>query len=65
MTISRDDLESKLRDIEDVVVASEDDAKANAGLLIAGAVVVVVAVVAYGIWRSRRRRIHIEVYQTS
>ena len=65
MTISRDDLESKLRDIEDVVVASEDDAKANAGLLIAGAVVVVVAVVAYGIWRSRRRRIHIVVYQTS
>ena len=65
MTISRDDLESKLRDIEDVVVASEDDAKANAGLLMAGAVVVVVAVVAYGIWRSRRRRIHIEVYQTS
>lgn len=65
MTISRDDLESKLRDIEDVVVASEDDAKANAGLLIAGAVVVVIAVVAYGIWRSRRRRIHIEVYQTS
>ena len=65
MTISRDDLESKLRDIEDVVVASEDEAKANAGLVIAGAVVVVIAVVAYGIWRSRRRRIHIEVYQTS
>lgn len=65
MTISRDDLESKLRDIEDVVVTSEEEAKQNAGLLIAGAAVVVVALVAYGIWRSRRRRIHIQVYQTT
>ena len=65
MTVSRDDLESKLRDIEDVVVATEDDAKQNVGLLVAGAVVVVAGVIAYGIWRSRRRRIHIEVYQTT
>ncbi len=64
MTISRDDLEGKLREIEGVVVETEDDARKNAGLIIGGAVVVVVALVAYGIWRSRRRRIHIEVYQT-
>ncbi len=65
MTISRDDLEASLRDIQDVVVTTEEEAKASAGLLIAGAAVVVIALVAYGIWRSRRRRIHIEVYQTS
>ena len=65
MTISRDDLESSLRDIQDVVVSTEEEAKASAGLIIAGAAVVVVALVAYGIWRSRRKRIHIEVYQTS
>ncbi len=64
MTISRDDLEGKLRQIEDVVVETEDEARQNVGLVIGGAVVVVVALVAYGIWRSRRRRIHIEVYQS-
>ena len=65
MTISRDDLEASLRDIQDVVVTREEDVKQNAGLLIGGAVVVVIAIFAYSIWRSRRRRIHIEVYQTS
>ena len=65
MTVSRDDLESKLRDIQDVVVTTEDEAKQNVALIVAGAVVVVAVVVAYGIWRSRRRRIHIEVYQTT
>lgn len=65
MTINRDELEGKLREIEGVVVETEDGARKNAGLLIGGAVVVVVALVAYGIWRSRRRRIHIEVYQTT
>ncbi|MCL1694185.1 MAG: hypothetical protein M3096_10905 [Actinomycetia bacterium] len=65
MTISRDDLEGKLREIEGVVVETEDEAKQNLGLVVGGAVVVVVALIAYGIWRSRRRRIHIEVYQTT
>lgn len=65
MTINRDDLEGKLREIEGVVVETEEDAKKNVGLLVGGAVVVVVALVAYGIWRSRRRRIHIEVYQST
>ncbi|MEA2011315.1 MAG: hypothetical protein U9N78_11475 [Actinomycetota bacterium] len=65
MTISRDDLEGKLREIEGVVVETEDEARQNIGIVIGGAVVVVVALVAYGIWRSRRRRIHIEVYQST
>jgi FtsZ-interacting cell division protein ZipA len=65
MTISRDDLEGKLREIEAVVVETEEEAKQKVGLVIGGAVVVVVALIAYGIWRSRRRRIHIEVYQTT
>lgn len=65
MTINRDDLEGKLREIEGVVVESEGEAKQNMALVIGGAVVVVAALVAYGIWRSRRRRIHVEVYQTS
>jgi len=65
MSVSRDDLEAKLREIEGVVTESEDDVKQNMGMILGGAVVVVVALVAYGIWRSRRRRIHIEVYQTA
>lgn len=65
MTVTREELESKLRDIEDVVVTTEDDAKQNVGIVVGVAVVVVVAIVAYGIWRSRRKRIHIEVYQTT
>jgi hypothetical protein len=65
MTISRDDLEGKLREIEGVVVETEDEARQNLGLIVGGAVVVVVALIAYGIWRSRRRRIHIEVYQST
>lgn len=65
MTISRDDLEAKLREIEGVVTDTEEDAKQNMGMVIGGAVVIVIAVVAFGIWRSRRRRIHIEVYRTT
>lgn len=65
MTVTRDELEAKLRDIEDVVVTTEDDAKQNVGIVVGVAVVVVVAIVAYGIWRSRRKRIHIQVFQTT
>jgi FtsZ-interacting cell division protein ZipA len=65
VTISRDDLEAKLREIEGVVTDTEEDAKQNMGMVIGGAVVIVIAVVAFGIWRSRRRRIHIEVYRTT
>lgn len=65
MTIHRDDLEAKLREIDEVVSESGEEAKKNSRIIVVGAVVVVVALVAYGVWRSRRRRIHIEVYQTT
>ncbi len=65
MTISRDDLEGKLREIEGVVVETEEEAKQNVALIVGGVAVVVVALIAYGIWRSRRRRIYVEVYQTT
>lgn len=65
MTVTRDELEAKLRDIEGVVVATEEEAKANVGVIVGAVVVVAVVVIAYGIWRSRRKRIHIEVYQST
>ncbi len=65
MTVTRDELEAKLRDIEGVVVATEEDAKANVAVIVGAVVVVAVAVIAYGIWRSRRKRIHIEVFQST
>ena len=52
MTITRDDLEGKLREIEDVVVETEDEAKRNIKLYVVGATVIVVAIVAYSMWRS-------------
>ena len=65
MTISRDDLEASLRDIQDVVVTTEEDAKANIAVIVGAAVVVAVVIIAYGVWRSRRKRIHIQVFQTT
>ncbi|MGB5167807.1 MAG: hypothetical protein WBP49_05295 [Acidimicrobiia bacterium] len=65
MTVTRDELEAKLRDIEDVVVATEEDAKANLSVIVGAAVVVAVVIIAYGVWRSRRKRIHIQVFQTT
>jgi len=65
MTVTRDEPEAKLRDIEGVVVATEEDAKANVAVIVGVVVVVAVAVIAYGIWRSRRKRVHIEVYQST
>lgn len=63
MTISRDDLESKLREIEEVVTETESDVRSRAPYLIAGVTVVVVLAIAYSVWRSRRRRIRVEVYR--
>jgi hypothetical protein len=65
VTISRDDLEASLRDIQDVVATTEEDAKANIAVIVGAAVVVAVVVIAYGVWRSRRKRIHIQVFQTT
>jgi hypothetical protein len=63
VTISRDDLESKLREIEEVVTETESDVRSRAPYLIAGVTVVVVLAIAYSVWRSRRRRIRVEVYR--
>ncbi len=63
MTVSRGDLESKLREIEGVVTEAEDQARSRAPMIIAGVTVAVVLVIAYGVWRSRRRRIRVEVYR--
>ena len=63
MTISRDDLESKLREIEDVVTDTESEVRSRVPAIIAGVTVVVVLAIAYSVWRSRRRRIRVEVYR--
>jgi hypothetical protein len=63
VTISRDDLESKLREIEDVVSETEGEVRSKAPMIIAGVTVVVVLAIAYGVWHSRRRRIRVEVYR--
>ena len=63
MTISHDDLESKLREIEDVVTDTESEVRSKAPAIIAGVTVVVVLAIAYTVWRSRRRRIRDEVYR--
>jgi uncharacterized membrane protein len=62
-TIDKTDLEAKLREIEGVVVDAEDEAKGTLTWVAVGAVVVVVGIVAIGIWRSRRRKIRVEVYR--
>jgi hypothetical protein len=63
VTISHDDLESKLREIEDVVTDTESEVRSKAPAIIAGVTVVVVLAIAYTVWRSRRRRIRVEVYR--
>jgi hypothetical protein len=63
VTISRDDLESKLREIEDVVTDTESEVRSRGPAIIAGVTVVVVLAIAYSVWRSRRRRIRVEVYR--
>lgn len=62
MTVQKADLEAKLREIEGVVTDVEQEARSNAVMIgiLAGAVVI--GIVAFSIWRSRRNRIRIEVY---
>lgn len=61
--IDKSDLEAKLREIEGVVTDVEDDALTNVKVIAAGVALVVVAVVAYSIWRRKRNKIRIEVYK--
>ena len=52
----------RLREIEGVVTDVEQEARSNALMIgiVAGAVIV--GIVAFSIWRSRRNRIRVEVY---
>jgi hypothetical protein len=61
--IDKSDLEAKLREIEGVVLDVGETAKPKAAIIAVGVAVVVVSVVAFGIWRSRRNRIEIQVYK--
>ena len=63
MTIDKTELEAKLREIEGVVTEVEEEAKSNAMVIAAVATIAVVGIVALMVWRSRRSRIRIEVYQ--
>lgn len=59
-TVSRDDLESKLRQIEDVV---DDTARDWSMWIVGGLAVAAVVVIGVGVWRARRRSpITVEVY---
>ena len=62
MTVHREDLESTLREIENVVVDTGTAAGKRARFLIVGATVIVVGYVAFRIWRGRQQKIRVEVY---
>ena len=61
-TITKDDLETKLRQIETVV---DDTARQWTWWLVGSAVAVGVAVVGWKIYRARTQRITVEVYTSS
>lgn len=62
MTVHKADLEAKLREIEGVVTDVEEEARSN--ILALGAVVgaVLIGLVVFAVWRSRRGKIRVEVY---
>jgi len=62
VTVHRDDLESKLREIETVVTDVQSEAGKRTRLLVVGATVLVIGYVAYRIWRGRQDKIRVEVY---
>jgi len=62
-SVTRSDLEAKLREIEGVVVDVEEEAKSSARMLAIGAAVLVIGIVAISVWRSRRNKIRVEVYK--
>jgi len=64
MTVHKAELEAKLREIEGVVIDVEEEAKSNMVKVAVVAGAVVIGLVALAIWRSRRSRIHVEVYST-
>jgi hypothetical protein len=62
MTVQKADLEAKLLEIEGVVTDVEEEARSSVVTVAVVAGVVVVGLVAFAIWRSRRSRIRVEVY---
>ena len=62
MTVQKADLEAKLREIEGVVTDVEEEARSNVVTMAVVAGVVVVGLIAFAVWRSRRSRIRVEVY---
>lgn len=62
MTVQKADLEAKLIEIEGVVTDVEEEARSSVVTVAVVAGVVVVGLVAFAIWRSRRSRIRVEVY---
>jgi hypothetical protein len=62
MTVQKADLEAKLLQIEGVVTDVEEEAKSSVLTVAVVAGVVVVGLVAFAVWRSRRSRIRVEVY---
>lgn len=64
MTVHKADLEAKLREIEGVVTDLEEEATSSIFAAVAVAGIVVVGIVAFAVWRSRRSRIRVEVYTT-
>ena len=62
MTVQKADLEAKLLEIEGVVTDVEEEVRSNVVTAAVLTGVVVVGLVAFAIWRSRRSRIRVEVY---
>jgi len=58
-TITRDDLEGKLREIEDVV---DTTLRGASRWIVGGLVVATVVVISWRIYRSRTQKITVEVY---
>lgn len=62
MTVNKADLEAKLREIEGVVTEIEEEATSSIYATAAVVGIVVVSLVVFAVWRSRRSRIRVEVY---
>lgn len=62
MTISKSDLEAKLREIEGVVTDVEEEARSNATAIAVVVGAVVFGLVVLAVWRSKQSKIRVEVY---
>lgn len=62
MTIHRDDIEAKLREIEGVVSDTEEELSRRRTLILVGIGVVVVGFIAYRVWKRSQRPVRIEVF---